>query len=412
MKNRWKMLVAALGAAALVICQNGVLQVNAEEPETQAANSTPAAVTSLQWNQDTGVGTFTNTNGSDVSLTAYIYYCGTDSSGTPQQVSGYEYENPSPSGADLYHLLRGQSAGYYKFKVVAKDSSGATAESDFSNAIQFEAPTVTLPVPTIDITVTEDSDNNKDIVLINFSINNESYTLGTDYGFYCDIYLNGTRIDQFSGGSNNSSIRMELSGSYKNASIRVVANTLSRKYNTYKDSNSVSKSYPESSSTTTDSPSNNSSSSSSNSSHTSSTETVEEEVKKWEPTTPDEKKRFAVFSTEKATYTADSGNAYSVKIQNALQGPKCFEAFEAVLMDWNIGRTYDILPTGKTVYKMDTKARITLSIPKSLQKEGRAYKMICVTQGGAAVILDDLDADPSTITFDTDTYYAFALIYK
>lgn len=51
-------------------------------------------------------------------------------------------------------------------------------------------------------------------------------------------------------------------------------------------------------------------------------------------------------------------------------------------------------------------------IAKELQAPNREYKMICVTKGGIPVILDDLDANPNTITFETDTYYAFALIYK
>jgi len=38
--------------------------------------------------------------------------------------------------------------------------------------------------------------------------------------------------------------------------------------------------------------------------------------------------------------------------------------------------------------------------------------MICVTEKGQPIILDDLDSGAETITFETDAYYAFALIYK
>ena len=38
--------------------------------------------------------------------------------------------------------------------------------------------------------------------------------------------------------------------------------------------------------------------------------------------------------------------------------------------------------------------------------------MICVTEKGRPIILNDLDTNLQTITFETDTYYAFALIYK
>lgn len=38
--------------------------------------------------------------------------------------------------------------------------------------------------------------------------------------------------------------------------------------------------------------------------------------------------------------------------------------------------------------------------------------MICVTQKGLPVVLNDLDKKMDTITFETNTFYAFALIYK
>ena len=141
-----------------------------------------------------------------------------------------------------------------------------------------------------------------------------------------------------------------------------------------------------------------------------STETIVPEI--WKPMTPDEIRRYAAYSSEKAEYTADAKNAYTVVIQNAMQGKKCFDSFETVLDGYTIGRTYNILPSGKAVYKMDSRARITLTIPKELQKENRVFRMVCVTAEGVPVILDDLDSDSATITFETDTYYAFALIYK
>ena len=38
--------------------------------------------------------------------------------------------------------------------------------------------------------------------------------------------------------------------------------------------------------------------------------------------------------------------------------------------------------------------------------------MICVTENGLPIILNDIDKDANTITFETENYYAFALIYK
>ena len=135
-------------------------------------------------------------------------------------------------------------------------------------------------------------------------------------------------------------------------------------------------------------------------------------VPTWKPTTPDEIKRYSFVGKEKVNFVADANNAYPVTIVNAMQGKLCFDAFEAVLGDYSIGRTYNIFPNKKTAYKMDSVAKITLSIPKALQGENREYKMICVTKNGQPIILEDMDLNPSTITFETDSYYAFALVYK
>lgn len=135
-------------------------------------------------------------------------------------------------------------------------------------------------------------------------------------------------------------------------------------------------------------------------------------VANWVPTTPDEKKRYAVMGKEAVECVPAATNKYAVSVRNAMQGPKCFVSFEAVLGDYTIGRTYNILPENKTAYSMSSAAKITLSIPKALRKDGRDFRMICVTENGMPYVLKDLDNDPNTITFETDKYYAFALIYK
>ena len=135
-------------------------------------------------------------------------------------------------------------------------------------------------------------------------------------------------------------------------------------------------------------------------------------VSTWKPTTPDEIKRYSFVGKEKVNFVADVNNAYPVTVVNAMQGKLCFDAFEAVLGEYSIGRTYNIFPNKKTAYKMDSVAKITLSIPMELQGDTREYKMICVTKNGQPIILDDMDLNPSTITFETDSYYAFALVYK
>ncbi len=129
------------------------------------------------------------------------------------------------------------------------------------------------------------------------------------------------------------------------------------------------------------------------------------------PTTPEEKARYSVVGNETVKCTT-TNSSYSVDVKNSLQGPKCFASIKAVLGDYTIGRTFNILPQGQYVYHTDTKARITLTIPQALQAAGRTYKMICVTENGQPIELQDLDTSANTITFETDTYYAFALVYK
>ena len=135
-------------------------------------------------------------------------------------------------------------------------------------------------------------------------------------------------------------------------------------------------------------------------------------IEVWKPITPDEIKRYAAYGREKVSFTTDAASGYSVSIYNAMQGKQCYDSFESVLGDYTIGRTYNIYPSGKAVYKTDSKARITLNIPTVMQKDGREFRMICVTEKGRPVVLTDLDSNPNTITFETDTYYAFALVYK
>lgn len=132
----------------------------------------------------------------------------------------------------------------------------------------------------------------------------------------------------------------------------------------------------------------------------------------WRPATQEEIKRYNAYGKEQPKFVGDANNAYNVTLENAMQGPLCYDSFEAVLGDYTIGRTYNIMPDNKKVYKMGSKAKIVLDIPTTLQGENREYKMICVTENGLPIVLNDIDKDASTIIFETDTYYAFALIYK
>ena len=135
-------------------------------------------------------------------------------------------------------------------------------------------------------------------------------------------------------------------------------------------------------------------------------------VETWKPTTPDEIERYACMGKEAIKYILPKDNGYQIDIENAMQGPMCFQAFELVLGDYTIGRTYNIYALSDTIYSTDEEIRITIEIPSAIYKKDREYKMICVTKGGQPFIYDDLDSNPETITIETNKFYAYALIYK
>lgn len=133
----------------------------------------------------------------------------------------------------------------------------------------------------------------------------------------------------------------------------------------------------------------------------------------WQPTTEEEKIRYACFGKEKVEFTIPNNQPFNINIQNAMQGEKCFDVFRNVAGDYTIARTYNIYPLeSETKYATNNKVTISLTVPKTLQKENREFKMICVSQNGLPYIFEDQDKDPNTITFSTDKFYAFALIYK
>ena len=133
----------------------------------------------------------------------------------------------------------------------------------------------------------------------------------------------------------------------------------------------------------------------------------------WVPVTEEEKIRYSCVGKEKVAYTLADGSPFDMNIQNAMQGTKCFEVFQNTAGDYTIARTYNIYPlNSESQYSTKEKITISLTIPESLRKEKREFRMICVTQDGIPVILKDIDKDPNTITFSTDKFYAYALIYK
>ncbi len=136
-------------------------------------------------------------------------------------------------------------------------------------------------------------------------------------------------------------------------------------------------------------------------------------VETWVPKTAEEKRYYSYVGTEKLAVST-SGTT-GVKAANSVQGPLCQKVFESVLGDYSIARTYNIFPgtsnLNQPVYELEHEVEITMELPKSLQKEGRSFEMICVSNG-TPYVLKDQDKDASSITIRTKYFYAYALCYK
>ena len=82
--------------------------------------------------------------------------------------------------------------------------------------------------------------------------------------------------------------------------------------------------------------------------------------------------------------------------------------------DFNYGLSYvcSVSTADKLYDTYDTPQRYTLTIPTSLQAPGRTFKAV-VVKDGQPTVLDDLDLNDATITFET-TYgcYQMSIIYK
>lgn len=379
----WTRLAAGLGVAVLVLCQNGITPVRAAEGETEIEVNGLSAATNLKWNEK-GQALCDNPNSDWVY--AYLYVRRNDEDWIPW--NGYYI----PSGAnqyDAYHSMT--ETGTYTFKVVFIDEKNGykRISSEVSAGFEYTKPDTKLPEP--EVTVTKEG---QVTCVLPESNDGTEYGLGSEYGFGYRLYLRNS-----SGGYNivgtergndtgtfDFSKEMDADKAYY---VRVC--TLSRDITKYVNSE-WSDYIPFNPNATA--------------------AIQKEEPKGWEPTTPDEIRRYTACGSEEVKYTADEKNVYPVTVQNSVQGEKCFDSFDAVLGEYVIGKTYNIFPSGEPAYQMDSKARITLNIPESLQADGRTFRMICVTENGRPVVLEDMDSNSETITFETDTYYAFALVYK
>lgn len=98
----------------------------------------------------------------------------------------------------------------------------------------------------------------------------------------------------------------------------------------------------------------------------------------------------------------------------AVQGEQCLAAFDAVMDDFTLARTYNITFTkyyNKNLETLTAPADLVFQIPAELQAPGRVFRMINVYKGQPTVC-EDKDSSETTLTFTTDKAGAYALVYR
>lgn len=142
---------------------------------------------------------------------------------------------------------------------------------------------------------------------------------------------------------------------------------------------------------------------------------VSSSVKSWVPETAEEKERASYV--QKGNVLLKKGNNL-VSIQKVMQGPLCITAMKnALLPGEKIAYTYNIKyiaggSANRTVYKIDEPIEISMEMPKELLKEGRTFYMMCVSENGTTFKLPATVDKDGNLTFMTQYFYAYAIIYK
>ncbi len=130
----------------------------------------------------------------------------------------------------------------------------------------------------------------------------------------------------------------------------------------------------------------------------------------WVPTEAADIFRYSLYGSHIPDYKVVLSTD-SIYMERAVQGPLFFKAVALIQGDYTLARSYNIFVNNDLLYYNGNSTKITLQIPETLQKEGRTFRMFCVTEDGKVSSLKDLDKDPTTITFETNQFYAFALAY-
>lgn len=99
--------------------------------------------------------------------------------------------------------------------------------------------------------------------------------------------------------------------------------------------------------------------------------------------------KFTNMDAKKSNLAMNSINMAAAS-QNAVVGPCVNIEFGKMS-----GGTYSLLPSDGAAI------RVSFGIPQNFAASGANYAVVCVRPGGVITILQDIDSDPNTITFDT-----------
>lgn len=113
-------------------------------------------------------------------------------------------------------------------------------------------------------------------------------------------------------------------------------------------------------------------------------------------------------------YTVSRHNNYKVRMYHHAQGPFCDAAFKLARGADNLILDYFniVINDNLAIYETPGPITVVLTIPADLQKEGRNWRMICISRYGYAYSFPDQDEDDTTITFSPDRFYAFAMAFN
>lgn len=106
--------------------------------------------------------------------------------------------------------------------------------------------------------------------------------------------------------------------------------------------------------------------------------------------------------------------AIGVSAQRRYQGIPCYEAYAAFIGDYTFATTFNVVVqrAKEKIYKTDTTLQYTLTIPPQFRSASRSFRLLQIGEG-VVNIFDDMDSNPETITFITDTpTTSYALVYK